>query len=154
MSAEPSAGRPTHTYLHFVTESSTSHAHFDLANITDTVFCDRVILLLEKAFRTVLRAGARHSPPRIPCGACCAVLHEAAVRAGCSVTVFSETVKAVPLRTGGHCTKDLICFILAFPQSSFTYNSPFFFFFNLKLLFCILLVTSILLHSKSRKQFK
>lgn len=57
-----------------------------------------------------------------------------------------------PLRTGGHCSKDLVCFILAFPQSSFTYNS--FFFFNLKLLFCVLLVTSILLHSKSRKQFK
>lgn len=89
--------KETDSYLFtFLTESSANHAHFDFSNLICTVFCARVILLLEKTvFCAVLQARAGHFPPLILSRACSAVLHRAAGRAGCSVTVFSEAVTAL-----------------------------------------------------------
>lgn len=146
--------KETDSYLFtFLTESSANHAHFDFSNLICTVFCARVILLLEKWY-SVLCCKAEQDiclPWSFPGLALLSFTEQQEELAALSLCSLKQSLHR-PLRSGRHCSKDLICFILAFPQSSFTNNL--YFFFNLKLLFCILLVTSILLHSKSRKQFK
>lgn len=151
MKADLSARRLNYTYLHFLTESSASHAHFDFSNLVCAFFCARVSLLLEKSILccTASRSKAFISTDPFQGLLCC---HLAAVRwLLCHCILWSSQCNGL---------SELVDIVPKTRFASFWHfhSHPLhiihFFFFNLKLLFCILLVTSILLHSKSRKQFK
>lgn len=114
--------KETDSYLFtFLTESSANHAHFNFSNLICTVFCARVILLLEKWY-SVLCCKPEQDICLLwsfPGLALLPFIQQQEELAALSLYSLKQSLHR-PLRTGRHCSKDLICFILAFPQSSFT----------------------------------